>query len=86
METSEVQAVLVNALALEEVHVMSKDGKHFQVIAIGEMFKELSRIKKQQVIYEPLMKYIQDNKIHALSIKTYTPDEWRLNQKSNIFK
>ncbi|PPS57843.1 hypothetical protein CRX72_07305 [Pantoea sp. BRM17] len=45
MENSEVQAVLMQALSLDEVHVMSNDGSHFQVIAVGEMFGELSRVK-----------------------------------------
>lgn len=85
MENSEVQAVLMQALALEEVHVLSNDGSHFQVIAVAEMFGELSRVKKQQAVYAPLMEYIADNRIHAVSIKTYTPAEWARDRKLNGF-
>ncbi|STW48003.1 YrbA protein [Klebsiella pneumoniae] len=50
MENHEIQTVLMNALPLQEVHV-SGDGSHFQVIAVGEMFDGMSRVKKQQSIY-----------------------------------
>ncbi|MBT0725842.1 BolA family iron metabolism protein IbaG [Rosenbergiella australiborealis] len=84
METNEIQAVLEQALVLDEVHVTG-DGSHFQVIAVGEMFAELSRVKQQQAVYAPLMQYIADNRIHALSIKAYTPAEWSRDRKLNGF-
>lgn len=84
METNEIQAVLEQALTLDEVHV-SGDGSHFQVIAVGEMFADLSRVKKQQAVYAPLMQFIADNRIHAVSIKAYTPAEWARDRKLNGF-
>lgn len=84
MENHEIQTVLMNALPLEEVYV-SGDGSHFQVIAVGEMFAEMSRVKKQQAVYAPLMEFIADNRIHAVSIKTYTPSEWERDRKLNGF-
>lgn len=84
MENNEIQSVLMNALSLEEVHV-SGDGSHFQVIAVGELFDGMSRVKKQQTVYGPLMEYIADNRIHAVSIKAYTPAEWARDRKLNGF-
>ncbi|KAF1369795.1 acid stress-induced BolA-like protein IbaG/YrbA [Yokenella regensburgei] len=84
MENHEIQTVLMNALSLKEVHV-SGDGSHFQVIAVGELFDGMSRVKKQQSVYAPLMEYIADNRIHALSIKAYTPQEWERDRKLNGF-
>ena len=45
------------------------------------MFEGMSRVKQQQTIYAPLMEYIADNRIHALSIKAYTPEEWKRDRK-----
>ncbi|MCX8583981.1 MULTISPECIES: BolA family protein [unclassified Gilliamella] len=81
MDKQEIIAKLKNSLNLDDVHVMTNDGSHFQVIAVGEMFAELSRVKKQQAIYAPLAEFINDNRIHALSIKTYTPTEWQRERK-----
>lgn len=84
METSEIQSVLMGALPLQEVHVTG-DGSHFQVIAVGDLFADLSRVKKQQTVYAPLMAYITDNRMHAVSIKTFTPEEWARDRKLNGF-
>lgn len=80
MEINEIQSVIMQALALDEVHV-SGDGSHFQIIAVGKLFASLSRVKKQQAVYAPLMEYIADNRIHAVSIKTFTPEEWQRERK-----
>lgn len=84
MDTNEIKDVLMQALALQEAHVTG-DGSHFQVIAVGDLFADMSRVKKQQAVYAPLMEYIADNRIHALSIKAYTPQEWQRDRKLNGF-
>ncbi|PSU32742.1 BolA family iron metabolism protein IbaG [Photobacterium lutimaris] len=80
MEISEIKNILENALELDEVIVKS-DGSHYEVIAVGAMFEGMNRVKKQQAIYSPLMGQIAANEIHALSIKTYTPEEWARDKK-----
>lgn len=35
--------------------------------------------------HAPLMEYIADNRIHALSIKAFTPQEWARDRKLNGF-
>ncbi|CDL79180.1 BolA family iron metabolism protein IbaG [Xenorhabdus cabanillasii] len=84
MDTNEIKKVLMEKLVLDEV-IVSGDGSHFQVIAVGEIFGELSRVKQQQAVYAPLMEYIADNRIHALSIKTYTPAQWQRDRKLQGF-
>ncbi|EKO3920509.1 BolA family iron metabolism protein IbaG [bacterium 19MO03SA05] len=80
MDSTQVQQLLQQALNLEELHVKG-EGSHYEVIAIDASFKTMSRVKKQQLIYAPLMAYIQRNDIHAVSIKTFTPQEWARNKK-----
>lgn len=80
MDTNEIKQVLMDTLSLDEV-IVNGDGSHFQVVVVGAMFEGMSRVKKQQTIYAPLMEYIADNRIHALSIKAYTPEEWKRDRK-----
>ncbi|WP_369308665.1 BolA family iron metabolism protein IbaG [Providencia rettgeri] len=80
METNEIKQVLMEKLPLDEA-IVTGDGSHFQVIAVGDMFDGMSRVKQQQAIYAPLMEYIADNRIHALSIKAYTPAQWERDRK-----
>ncbi|WP_394211670.1 BolA family iron metabolism protein IbaG [Enterovibrio calviensis] len=80
MEPTEIKATLEGALSLDELHVKG-DGSHFEVIAVGDIFDGMSRVKKQQTIYGPLMEHIRTNAIHALSIKALTPTEWARDKK-----
>ncbi len=84
MTNTEIEHILGNALQLDEVHV-SGDGSHFYVIAVSALFQSLSPVKAQQLIYGPLMDYIANNTIHALSIKTFTPVQWQRERKLNGF-
>jgi acid stress-induced BolA-like protein IbaG/YrbA len=80
VDSAKVQQILEQALNLEEIMVKG-EGSHYEVIAVDASFDGMSRVKKQQLIYAPLMEYIQRNDIHAVSIKAFTPDEWARDKK-----
>jgi acid stress-induced BolA-like protein IbaG/YrbA len=80
VEIAEIKQILETALTLDEV-IVKGEGSHYEVIAVGAMFDGMSRVKKQQTVYAPLMEHIATNAIHALSIKTYTPAEWARDKK-----
>ncbi|MCG9598427.1 BolA family iron metabolism protein IbaG [Vibrio sp. Isolate25] len=80
MDSAKVQQILEQALNLEEIHVKG-EGSHYEVVAVDASFEGMSRVKKQQLIYAPLMEYIQRNDIHAVSIKAYSPEEWARDKK-----
>lgn len=82
MDSAEIKELLDAALQLEEIHVKG-EGSHFEVIAVDASFAGMSRVKKQQTIYGPLMEHISTNAIHALSIKAFTPEEWARDKKLN---
>ena len=71
-----IKEKLEQALTLDECIVKGENG-NFQVIAVATLFDNLTRVKKQQLIYAPLKEDIASNAIHALTIKTFTPDEWQ---------
>ena len=76
MEVNEVERLITDTLENVEV-VAETDGYHYQVRAIGDVFDGLNAVKRQQLIYGCLNKYILDGTIHAVVIKTYTPSEWQ---------
>ncbi|UUM30326.1 BolA family iron metabolism protein IbaG [Vibrio japonicus] len=80
MDCAKVQQILEQELNLEELHVKG-EGSHYEVIAVDACFDGMSRVKKQQMIYAPLMEYIKRNDIHAVSIKAFTPEEWARDKK-----
>lgn len=80
MEINEIETLLNDALELSELHVTGADA-NFQVIAVGELFAGVSRVKKQQIVYGPLAEKIADGSLHALTIKAFTPEDWQRERK-----
>ncbi len=76
MELNEIKTLLENALEVDLVKV-SGEGSHYNVIAVGQIFDGMSRVKKQQTIYGPLSEHIASGEIHALTIKAFTPEQWK---------
>jgi acid stress-induced BolA-like protein IbaG/YrbA len=37
----------------------------------------MTRVKKQQLIYKPLSDKIADGTMHAITIKTFTTEQWK---------
>lgn len=75
MQASEVEKIIKDQLDNVEVKVET-DGYHYQIVVVGDVFTGLNPVKKQQLIYACLNTYITDGTIHAVIIKTYTPEEW----------
>lgn len=80
MQPGEIEDLLRNALSLDDV-VVRASGNHFEIIAVGELFAGKRPVQKQQLVYGPLSEKIADGTLHAVSIKTFTPDEWTLQRK-----
>ena len=75
MQATEVEKIIRDQLENVEVKV-EVDGSHYQVTAISDVFAGMGAVKKQQLIYGCLNQHIMDGTIHAVIIKTYTPEEW----------
>ncbi|WP_108649218.1 BolA family protein [Dongshaea marina] len=80
MQPDEIKEILNKELSLDELMVRGENG-HFEVFAVSAQFAEMSRVKRQQLIYRPLAEHIASNAIHALSIKTFTPEQWQRDRK-----
>ena len=51
------------------------DGQHFEALIVCEAFAGKSRVQRHQAVYAVLGDRMRQE-IHALSMKTMTPDEW----------
>jgi acid stress-induced BolA-like protein IbaG/YrbA len=52
------------------------DGRHFFATIVSAEFAGLTRIKRHQRVYAALGERMREE-IHALSMKTLTPEEWQ---------
>ena len=72
---------LIEAGMQDTTALVDGDGRHFNAIVISPAFSGKNRVQKQQLVYATLGNRIADGSIHALSIKTFTPDEWQQHNK-----
>jgi acid stress-induced BolA-like protein IbaG/YrbA len=80
MQPSDIKALIETGIN-NSIATVDGDGRHFNAIVIAPVFAGKSRIEKQQLVYGTLGDRIATGVIHALSIKTFTPEEWHeLNQ------
>jgi len=56
-----------------------------RVTGIDHLVVSVGDFDRSKSFYAPLMEFIADNRIHAVSIKTYTPAEWARDRKLNGF-
>ncbi len=52
-------------------------GCDFTVTVISEQFADLPIVKKQQLVMATLTEALGSGKLHAVSVQTYTPEEWQ---------
>lgn len=76
MDAVTVKALLQAHLPECEFHVQG-EGTNYDIVAIGEVFSDLRPVRKQQLVYGALGDEIADGSIHAINIRTYTPEEWQ---------
>ena len=57
-----------------EVEVRS-EGSHFELLVTSPAFEGLSRVRRQQLVYQAIGGLIQDGSMHAVTIRARTPDE-----------
>jgi len=83
MEPEQVKQLIEAGLPGCEVTVTG-DGSHFDATVIGDVFADKSLVKKQQLVYATINDRITSGELHALTIKTYTPQEWEKASKLRV--
>jgi acid stress-induced BolA-like protein IbaG/YrbA len=66
---------IVEGLACEHVEVRG-DGHHFQAVIVSGAFEGLNKVRQHQLVYQALGDRMRAE-IHALSMTTLTPAQWR---------
>jgi len=83
LEVQEIEQLINDALALDELQVKF-DGSQCSVVAVADFFADLSRVKRQQVVFAALAGAIKDGRIHAVTVKTFTTAQWQRDKLFNM--
>jgi len=74
METEAVAALIRAGMPGAEVTVTG-DGRHFEAVVVSPEFEGKSLIERHRLVMATVTAEIQSDALHALSIKTYTPEQ-----------
>lgn len=72
---ADVKRYIEQGLACDLVEV-DGDGRHFQALIVSSAFTGRNRVARHQLVYAALGERMREE-VHALSMRTLTPDEYR---------
>jgi acid stress-induced BolA-like protein IbaG/YrbA len=70
-----IKHYIQQGLECEHVEVAG-DGQHFEAVVVSPLFQGKPKVRQHQMVYAALGDRMREE-IHALSLRTLTPDEWR---------
>jgi len=74
MQSEDIQAMIQRGLPDAEVQV-SGDGRHFDAVVVSEAFAGKNLLEQHRLVYATLGDKMGGD-IHALTIRTYTREQW----------
>ncbi|MEK6223674.1 MAG: BolA/IbaG family iron-sulfur metabolism protein [Thermodesulfobacteriales bacterium] len=74
MDSNEIKTMIENGMSNLVVNVEG-DGTHFEALIVSTEFEGKSLIERHKLVYGVLGDAMKE-RIHALSLKTYTPEQW----------
>ncbi len=75
MDLPEIEHILDSGLAGCEIS-LEAEGNHLNLMVVGDVFVDLSRVKRQQLVYALLKDKIASGEVHAVNMRTYTRSEY----------
>ena len=80
LSADELKTYIMNGLSCEHVEVFGNDGQHFEAVIVSPAFVGKNMVQQHQLVYQALGDRMR-SEIHALSMRTFTPEVWQANGK-----
>ena len=75
MNADQLRSLIASSLPCDHIEV-DGDGRHWAAVIVSAEFAGLRRIQRHQKVYATLGARMQSDEVHALSMQTFTPEEW----------
>jgi acid stress-induced BolA-like protein IbaG/YrbA len=78
----QVETMIRESLPDAQVQVqdLTGGGDHYQVTVISSQFEGKGLVQQHQLVYSAVRQAMSSEAIHALALKTYTPQDWETDQ------
>ena len=75
LSAAQLEEYIRQGLACDYIEVLGDDGTHFEAVIVSPTFTGKSMVQQHQLVYGALGDRMRAE-IHALSMKTYSPQKW----------
>ncbi len=79
MTADQIKSMIAAGMACEHLE-LEGDGRHWYATVVSAEFEGKRAIQRHQKVYATLGNKMQNDEVHALSMKTFTPAEWAAQQ------
>lgn len=78
MNPKMVEELIAKGLPGSQVTVQDLvgDGDHLEAVVVSPLFEGKGLLEQHQMVYGALKGALKEN-LHALALKTYTPEQWK---------
>ena len=76
----DIKKLIEEGLPGAEAIIKGDDGSHFEGIVVCQDFEGTSMLVQHRMVFDTLGDRMQTGIIHALSLRTYTPEIWSKQQ------
>ncbi|MDP2152251.1 MAG: BolA/IbaG family iron-sulfur metabolism protein [Methylotenera sp.] len=76
LSAQQLETYITQNLACDYIEVLGDDGTHFEAVIVSPEFVGKAMVKQHQLVYAALGERMKAE-IHALSMKTLTPEAWQ---------
>lgn len=75
---NQVEDMIKTALPDAQVQVqdLTGGGDHYQAVVVSSEFAGKTLVQQHQMVYGAVRQAMSSEAIHALALKTYTPEDW----------
>lgn len=76
LSAQQLESYITEHLPCDYIKVLGDDGTHFEAVIVSPSFVGKSMVQQHQLVYAALGDRMRAE-IHALSMKTLTPEAWQ---------
>jgi len=76
LSSNEVDLLVKKGIS-DALVIIEGEGCDLLITVVSSQFADLTLVKKQQLVMATLTEPLASGKLHAVSVKAYTPDEWQ---------
>ena len=76
MDNDQLKQLIEKGMPGAEVSV-DGDGRHFEAVIVSDAFAGKTMLQQHRLVYAALGDSFATEAVHALSLRTFTPEQWR---------